>query len=371
MSRAKQRHLAKNSNPHTVRDDYLLRALALLSRHAHLRIFGLAFGMFSDRTRPAAFGAATRVIANAVKQQLVAAFTDPITRHRFYALAPAGARLLREADVGHDHALATTDTLPSTSARSGANPDAPPAKKGMRKWRHREWSSLIAMASDQLQGFVGITEFELQTHYRSQIVEQFSYRFPDAMFVCPSKGEITWHEVEASRRNRSFGSRKTPDGTKEAITSKTVRLANGNDHTQVAQTLDLIAKLNMLSAGDRRFTCPDFYGVPTTCRVKEVVVHTGSEVIFNELWALLVRSYPDNGYDFANRVFNIQWTSGAEGRVEPKLYVRFVPLPASPEMAWPVQGKPGLLPEPNLTWRRKASVDAVQDRAPVKLAKAA
>jgi len=364
----KQRHLAKNSNPHEVRDSYLLRALALLSRHGHLRTFGLAFGLFPDRTRPAAVGAATRVIANGLAGGLLAAFDDPITRHRFYALTGPGARYLKAADIGYDHVSATTYTLPSPSARAGVNPAAPSAKKGMRKWRHREWASLIAMASDQRKGFVGIAELELLTKYRNQLIAQFSYRVPDALFVCPSKGSITWHEVETSRRARSFGK----DKDKQAITSKTVRLENGKDHTQLVGTEHVIELIQMLRSPTRRLVCKGADGDGRDCYVEKLVFHTANNVIFNELNVLLKAKYIDN-YTDGNGLFALPWLSASETRVEEKLIVCLIPLPASPEQAWPVpHGPANRLPEPNLAWARKASVESVQDRVPqVKLAKVA
>lgn len=344
--------------------------LILLSRHGHLRIFGIAFGLFSDRTRPAAFGAATRVIANGLKKKLVACFTDPTTRHRFYALTRAGARYLEDAAIGYEHVSATTGTFPSTPARSGANPDAPPATKGMRQWRHREWASLVAMASDQLQGFVGITERELANDYRGQLDEQFSNRFPDAIFACPSRSTFTWHEVDVSRRGRSYGSRKTDDGKKVAITSKTVRLENGSDRTHLVGTERAIELIEMLRSPTRRLSCAGADGVSKDCYVEKLVFHTGSNVIFNELNALLKARYSDN-YTDGNGLFALPWLSASDTRVEEKLIVWLTPLPASPELAWPVAGRANLLPEPGLNWRRKQVSTVVQDRAPVKLTKAA
>ena len=84
----------------TARRRYLLEALELLMRYGTLRVQGLAFGLFPNRSLPAELAAAQRVVANAVERGFVVSADDAASRFRYYALTAAGARLLRdEGDV--------------------------------------------------------------------------------------------------------------------------------------------------------------------------------------------------------------------------------------------------------------------------------
>lgn len=181
----KQNHLTKNGNE--VRDYYLTEALKLVQKYGVVRVHTLAFGLFSNRAKKAATGAAQRVLANGVNEGYLRAKDDPKTRRRYYALTVKGARMLSE--VSPEHSAKPTQALLNHMSRAN----------------HRDWGILIAMASNVRANMVGVTEDQLWSKLRKETLGFFGH-VPDALtFYINGTGKkiAVWHEVEASRRSRT------------------------------------------------------------------------------------------------------------------------------------------------------------------------
>jgi len=168
----------------TARHRYLMEALELLMRYGTLRVQGLAFGLFPNRSQPAALAAAQRVVANAVERGFVVGADDPASRFRYYALTAAGARFLRdEGDVSD--AASTTHLL-----------------KKLTRAHHREWTNLCSIAAvrRELESYAE-TDYYGQS-FRTELNERFGH-IPDALTFADigNRPTAVWHEIELSRRS--------------------------------------------------------------------------------------------------------------------------------------------------------------------------
>ena len=273
-----------------VQREYLIRALELLHRYKVLRAYTLSYAMFPQRAQSAALAAVQRVIANAVEQGYIDYYQEPGAR-RYYALTRRGAFYLRSIDAGY-------------AARSSL------AALELKNREHREWGTLIAIASEH-RGMRGMSEPEIAGSLYSELVEYFSH-VPDALTF---DGEVAyWHEVETSRRSTTAAGRKS--GTEK--------------FTHLVHTL--IDKRHLVRAGHE---CPVV-----------LVVHTGSEKIEREI-RRLIASALDSHEDVelcgeTAEGFGAEVSRGAH-RYDFRVIVN--QLPSKPEQAWkevlPWRGCPG------------------------------
>jgi hypothetical protein len=327
MTKPSQAHcLAKNVDGRAVRDDYLKQAAELLTRHGHLRNLGLEFGLFPHKTPAAAHAATQRVIAAGVQEGYFIAADDEDTRRRFYALTNKGAKFLAAAsdrEVKPTHA-----TLRNLLAGPGGS-DQPASKKTMPKWQHREWCSLVAIAAEK-RGLIGLAEHEAWRDYGGDLLKRYGH-VPDALTFSPpprpgTKHLAVWHEVELSRRNRSFG--KDKDG--KAITEKVVKLPKCQPrkaYTGVRSLLNLIDSLrkdqNPLTHADQA------YGL------NMLVLHVQDKGVEQELRKLVetqtaAASVSADGYKLLRPAF--------AGTEPAPFYILFNHLPQKAEDAWPTPG---------------------------------
>jgi hypothetical protein len=166
------------------RRHYLLEALELLMRYGTLRVQGLAFGLFPNRSQSAALAAAQRVVANAVGRGFISSADDPANRFRYYALTAAGARFIR-AEGGTQEAAPTVQLL-----------------KNLTRARHREWTNICSIAAIR-RGLESYAETDYYGQsFRTELNERFGH-IPDALtFVdIGTRATAVWHEIELSRRS--------------------------------------------------------------------------------------------------------------------------------------------------------------------------
>lgn len=166
------------------RRHYLLEALELLARYGTLRVHALAFGLFPSRSQPAALAAAQRVVANAVERGFIVSADDPASRFRYYALAAAGARFIRD-EGGFDGTAPTTHLL-----------------KKLTRAHHREWTNICSIAAIRrgLESYAE-TDYHGQS-FRADLNERFGH-IPDALTFADigNRPTAVWHEIELSRRS--------------------------------------------------------------------------------------------------------------------------------------------------------------------------
>lgn len=166
------------------RRHYLLEALELLMRYGTLRVHGLAFGLFPNRSQPAALAAAHRVVANAVSRGFMLSADEPTSRFRYYALTAAGARFVR-SEGGTDAATPTTHLL-----------------KKLTRAHHREWTNICSIAAIR-RGLESYAETDyFGQSFRADLVERFEH-VPDALTFAElgNRPTTVWHEIELSRRS--------------------------------------------------------------------------------------------------------------------------------------------------------------------------
>jgi hypothetical protein len=166
------------------RQHYLTEALKLLMRYGTLKMHGLAYGLYPNRTMKAAMAAAHRVASHALKLGFIRSADDPGTRFRYYALTAAGARFLREHG-GPDDAESTTHLL-----------------KKLTRAHHREWTNLCSIAAirRQLESYAETDYF--RKSFRAELLERFGH-IPDALTYAEIGNipTVVWHEIELSRRS--------------------------------------------------------------------------------------------------------------------------------------------------------------------------
>ncbi len=326
MTKPNQAHcLAKNVDGRAVRDDYLKQAAELLARHGHLRNFGLAFGLFSHKPQAAAHAAAQRVIAAGVQEGYFLAATDEITRRRFYALTIKGAKFLAgdsDREVKH-----TTATLRYLTAGPG-DPDQPARKKTMVRWEHREWSSLIAIAAEK-RGLLGLSEHEAWGTYKSDLEKRYGH-IPDALTFSPDpdpKSRLAvWHEVEFSRRNRSYG--KDKDG--KAITERVVKLPKKPAYTIYTGERTLLRLIETLRLDEAPLTHEGNGYV-----LNMLVLHVRDSGIEKELRTLIETRTNAKKQDSDTYTLARPKVAGVRPEV---LYIMLNTIPSKVEDAWPVPG---------------------------------
>jgi len=166
------------------RRHYLLEALELLMRYGTLRVQSLAFGLFPNRSQPAAIAAAHRVVANAVAHSLIASADYPAHSFRYYALTAAGARVVREQG-GINDAEPTTHLL-----------------KKLTRAHHREWTNVCSIAARR-RGLESYAETDYYGQaFRQDLTERFGH-IPDAVTFANlgNRPTAVWHEIETSRRS--------------------------------------------------------------------------------------------------------------------------------------------------------------------------
>ncbi|WP_141100624.1 hypothetical protein [Roseateles aquatilis] len=166
------------------RRHYLLEALELLMRYGTLRVQGLAFGLFPNRSQPAALAAAQRVVANAVHRGFMVSADDAASRFRYYALSAAGARFIRD-EGGTDTAAPTTYLL-----------------RKLTRAHHREWTNICSIAARR-RGLESYAETDyLGQSFRADLNERFGH-IPDALTFADlgNRPTVVWHEIELSRRS--------------------------------------------------------------------------------------------------------------------------------------------------------------------------
>jgi len=334
MTKPNQAHcLAKNVDGRAVRDDYLKQAAELLARHGHLRNFGIEFALFSHKAPGAAHAATQRVIAAGIQEGYFLAATDEITRRRFYALTLKGAKFVSE-NVGHK-VKHTEKTLESLLA-GPVKPDQPAPLKTMRRWKHREWSSLIVMAAEK-RGMLGVAEHEAWSIYKTDLLNRYSH-LPDAItFGTLPNGKrlAVFHEVETSRRSRSFG----VDGNGDTVEEKIVHVPNKDPYKVYTGVRTLLNLIETLRRDEQ----------PLTHKGKAypldlLVLHVQDAGIEKELRTLIeaktnVQKVNDTDYALMR--------SAPHGVKPTVLYIAFNILPATPEEAWPVPGADCCLPYSN------------------------
>ena len=302
-----------------LRDSYLLQALALLLRHGHLRAYAIAYALFPGRTASAGLAAAQRVLAGGIKSSYIVGGTDKKTSRRFYALTGKGARHLAENDRKYDYAHSTRDTLDALLSPPGSDQAATPDKKlrTLPRWQHREWASLITMASNQRENCFGLAEYELWGVLKDQLKTNFR-SYPDALTFHVPSSTVVWHEVETSRRKRTY-----PNGETERYV-----LRDGNRRKEITGFRKLIGLIDHLRSASADFT----YGTKLY-RVARLVLHYRTNVIENELRALIEKTYlikPDAEGEY--------WLNADHGaRVQGPLSIEFSALLDSTDEAWPGQ----------------------------------
>ncbi|MDO9209100.1 MAG: hypothetical protein Q7T91_12700 [Sulfuricurvum sp.] len=172
-----------NTPGQVVQHTYLVAALKLLERYGAMRRHTIGYGLFPGRPLSAARAAIERVLCNAKKQGFVRE-QDWMNSQRYYALSTKGARFLNTLDEDWN-ASSNVATL------------------RLHNKEHREWSQLIAMASEH-RGWQGISEPELKGGLYNDITNYFGH-MPDALTLVKDKakagGLAIWHEVELSRRS--------------------------------------------------------------------------------------------------------------------------------------------------------------------------
>jgi len=241
------------------RQHYLLEALELLMRYGTLRVQGLAFGLFPNRSQPAAVAAAQRVVANAVEHGLMARADDPVHRFRYYALTSAGARFVREQG-GVSDAQPTTHLL-----------------KKLTRAHHREWTNVCSIAALR-RGLESYAETDyFGQAFRHDLTGRFGH-IPDAVTFADlgNRPTAVWHEIELSRRSmRNLQTRPLrPDETDNSgiakwrdllhtLRQRCVLTHRGHDHRLMlvvhcasSTLLSILAKHLSLYAEDHRLQCP-------------------------------------------------------------------------------------------------------------------
>lgn len=182
------------------RRHYLLEALELLMRYGTLRVHGLAFGLFPNRTQSAAQAAAQRVVANAVERGFMANADDPASRFRYYALTAAGARFVRNEG-------GPVDASPTTHL-----------PKKLTRAHHREWTNLCSIAAIR-RGLESYAETDYYGQsFRTELNERFGH-IPDALTFADigNRPTAVWHEIELSRRSmRNFDLRPLKPGEQDS-----------------------------------------------------------------------------------------------------------------------------------------------------------
>lgn len=166
------------------RRHYLLEALELLMRYGTLRVHGLAFGLFPNRSQPAALAAAQRVVANAVGRGFVVSADDRDSRFRYYALTAAGAKFVRD-EGGAEDAASTVHLL-----------------KKLTRAHHREWTNICSIAAIR-RGLESYAETDYYGRsFRTDLLERFEH-IPDALTFADigNRPTAVWHEIELSRRS--------------------------------------------------------------------------------------------------------------------------------------------------------------------------
>jgi hypothetical protein len=166
------------------RRHYLLEALELMMRYGTLRAQGLAYGLFPNRSQPAALAAAQRVIANAVGRGFMASVADPASQFRYYALTAAGARFVREQG-GPQDAASTVHLLGK-----------------LTRAHHREWTNICSIAAIR-RGLESYAETDYYGQaFRAELNERFGH-IPDALTFgdIGNRPTAVWHEIELSRRS--------------------------------------------------------------------------------------------------------------------------------------------------------------------------
>jgi hypothetical protein len=166
------------------RRHYLLEALELLMRYGTLRVHGLAFGLFPNRSQPAALAAAQRVVANAVGRGFIVSADDRDSRFRYYALTAAGARFIRD-EGGAEGAASTIHLL-----------------KKLTRAHHREWTNICSIAAIR-RGLESYAETDYYGQsFRTDLLGRFEH-IPDALTFgdIGNRPTAVWHEIELSRRS--------------------------------------------------------------------------------------------------------------------------------------------------------------------------
>lgn len=166
------------------RRHYLLEGLELLMRYGTLRVHGLAFGLFPNRSQPAALAAAQRVVANAVKRGFIGSADERESRFRYYALTAAGAKFIRN-EGGAEMAAPTVHLL-----------------KKLTRAHHREWTNICSIAAIR-RGLESYAETDYYGRsFRTDLLKNFEH-IPDALTFADigNRPTAVWHEIELSRRS--------------------------------------------------------------------------------------------------------------------------------------------------------------------------
>lgn len=180
---------------------YLVTFLRMLCRYQVMRMHTVAYALFPTRAQSAAMAAAQRVVHNAAKKNYIT-HVNWMNGRRYYALTSKGARFLNELTEDY-----------------GARPTATALRKQNKD--HREWCTLIAIASDQ-RGMRGFGEAEISGGMHTDIMGYFGH-IPDAITLVENgdKRAAVWHEVETSRRSTT---RRTSTPNELCGAEKFVRL---------------------------------------------------------------------------------------------------------------------------------------------------
>lgn len=160
---------------------YLVTFVRMLCRHQVMRMHTIAYALFPNRTQSAAMTAAQRVVSNARKKGYIT-HVNWMNGRRYYALTSKGARFLNELNE-----------------EEGAHSTVPALRKQNKD--HREWGTLIAIASEQ-RGMSGLGEAEIAGSMYADLTKYFAH-IPDAVTLV-NRGNVRhalWHEVETSRRS--------------------------------------------------------------------------------------------------------------------------------------------------------------------------
>lgn len=168
-----------------VQEHYLREALAMLMRYGTLRISGLAFSLFPNRSQKAARAAAHLVASNACKLEFVDFEVEKKSQYRYYALTAKGAAYLRT--LGYESAKPTIALL----------------KGKLIKANHREWTNMCAIAGTR-RGIEAYAENNVWDQpFSEDLINHFGH-VPDALTFAPdlyNSAAVVWHEFELSRRS--------------------------------------------------------------------------------------------------------------------------------------------------------------------------
>lgn len=234
-----------------VQEHYLREGLLMLLRYGTLRVSGLAFALFPNRSQKAARAAAHLVVSNGVKIGFIDFEVEKKSQFRYYCLSLKGAAYLRE--LGYGNAKPTTLLL----------------KGKLIKANHREWTNMCAIAGVS-RGIEAYAENNVwQQSFSVDLIQNFSH-VPDALTFAPdlqNSAVVVWHEFELSRR--SWKKPNTPPKLDKKGNPKA-------DKTGVKQFRDLLHVLRskrVLIHGDQEFTIKLFIHCASAALMAEMVRH--------------------------------------------------------------------------------------------------